>query len=62
MRQISNPSVRLIIFGSLDDLEIYLTLPLEDEEYRLIAERTAALLKEIVNELDGGGGEETPAA
>jgi tetratricopeptide (TPR) repeat protein len=36
---------------ALADLNTYLTLPVEDEEYRRVAERTASLLREIVDEL-----------
>ena len=35
-----------------DDLDSYLELPTDDEEYRRIAARTADLLREIVNEMD----------
>ncbi|MCI0396059.1 MAG: tetratricopeptide repeat protein [Chloroflexi bacterium] len=35
---------------ALADLERYLSLPVEDEEYRSVARRTAALLQEIVQE------------
>ena len=38
---------------SLDDLEKYIDLPVEDEEYHQIATRTAVLLREIVSEMSG---------
>jgi tetratricopeptide (TPR) repeat protein len=40
--------------AALQDLERYLALPGEDKEYRGIAQRTAALLREVVAELDEG--------
>ncbi len=36
---------------ALADLEAYLALPVEDKEYRRLAERTAALLREVIDEL-----------
>lgn len=36
---------------ALADLETYLTLPVEDKEYRRLAERTAALLREVIDDL-----------
>jgi tetratricopeptide (TPR) repeat protein len=36
---------------ALADLDAYLALPVENEEYRRVAERTAALMREIVEEL-----------
>jgi tetratricopeptide (TPR) repeat protein len=52
---------------ALSDLELYLDLPAIDEDYRQIASRTAALLREIVAEVedseiavddqDSGGGD-----
>lgn len=45
--------------AALDDLEHYLTLPVDDEEYHRMAARTADLLREIVAELDSNQG---PAA
>jgi tetratricopeptide (TPR) repeat protein len=38
---------------ALIDLETYLELPEEDREYYTVASRTAAVLREIVAELDG---------
>lgn len=38
--------------SALADLEAYLALPVEDEEYRRIAIRTADLLREVVGEMD----------
>lgn len=43
---------------ALSDLEAYLNLPMEDEEYWQIASRTADLLRDIVDELSGGSGVE----
>ncbi len=40
---------------ALSDLEAYLALPMEDEEYWQIASRTADLLKEIVAEMSNSG-------
>ncbi|MFN2187747.1 MAG: tetratricopeptide repeat protein [Candidatus Promineifilaceae bacterium] len=40
---------------ALVDLEAYLALPMEDEEYHQIASRTATLLQEIVDELESAG-------
>ena len=37
--------------AALADLEAYLQLPEQDEEYRLIAERTTIVLREIVDEM-----------
>lgn len=39
---------------ALADLDLYLSLPIEDEEYRRIASRTAALLRDIVAEMPAG--------
>lgn len=39
--------------SALADLEAFLELPDQDREYRLIAERTTVVLREIVNELSG---------
>ena len=36
---------------ALADLEVYLALPGEDDEYRAIAERTVVLLREVVDEI-----------
>jgi tetratricopeptide (TPR) repeat protein len=36
---------------ALADLEAYLALPAGDDEYRLLAERTAKLLQELVDEM-----------
>ena len=36
---------------ALADLEAYLALPAENDQYRQLAERTAQLLREIVDEL-----------
>jgi len=38
--------------GALADLDAYLELPDEDEEYRRLAIRTADLLRELIKELD----------
>lgn len=40
---------------ALADLEVYLDLPAEDDEYRRLAERTAALLRDIVAEMPPPG-------
>ena len=40
---------------ALSDLELYLALPAEDVEYRLLAERTADLLRDIVAEMPPSG-------
>ena len=40
---------------ALSDLEAYLALPMEDEEYWQIASRTADLLKEVVAEMSSSG-------
>ena len=42
---------------ALADLEAYLALPAEDDEYRRLAERTAQLLREIVAEMPAHGDE-----
>ena len=39
--------------SALSDLEAFLDLPEQDKEYRLIAERTAVVLREIVDDLRG---------
>lgn len=45
--------------AALEDLDHYLRLPKEDEEYWRMASRTADLLREIVDELaDGAEGEQ----
>ena len=36
---------------ALADLDAYLALPVENEEYRLVSERTASLMREIIDEL-----------
>ena len=36
---------------ALADLEAYLALPVDNEEYRRVAQRTASLLREIIDEL-----------
>lgn len=43
---------------ALSDLETYLDLPMEDEEYWQIASRTADLLKEIVAEVSDSGSDQ----
>jgi tetratricopeptide (TPR) repeat protein len=40
---------------ALADLEVYLALPAEDEEYRRLAKRTATLLRDIVAEMPPPG-------
>ena len=45
--------------AALDDLEHYLALPVEDKEYYRMATRTAAMLREIVAELDSNQGPPT---
>jgi len=40
---------------ALTDLEAYLDLPVEDAEYRRLAERTAILVRDIVAELPASG-------
>lgn len=40
---------------ALADLEVYLDLPVEDEEYWQIASRTAALLRDVIDELSESG-------
>ena len=37
---------------AIDDLEAFLTLPDEDAEYTQVAQRTVALLRELVTEMD----------
>ncbi len=39
--------------SALADLEAFLELPEQDRDYRLIAERTVVVLREIVDELPG---------
>lgn len=47
---------------ALRDLETYVKLPIEDEEYYQIASRTAALLQEVVDEMSESDPDIDPAA
>lgn len=38
---------------ALTDLETFLTLPDEEQEYVVVAQRTAVILRDLVSELDG---------